>query len=429
MRKQIILPKLEPWQKDVFDAFEQDYRGKIFVCKARRQCGKSVLAEILLIKFALERVTTNVVVEPTMAQSRRVFKQIQNMLDGSGAIKSANSSLLIMEFVNGSEIIFKSAEQEEALRGMTVTGLLVIDEGAFIRDHIYDILFPTTDANNAPILIISTPLFEDGKFYDLFVDSDTISFDWSEYDTSKFLSPEKLEYYRKTVSPNKFKSEYLGEFITDGSYVFGNIRPCVRECNGIPKYGGIDWGTGNDGDYTVITLMDEKGNVIKVESMNNLDSTQQVSLIAQAINSNPSLLKVQVELNSIGRVFYDHLKKAVNKPAIIEGFNTTNESKRRVIEQLVTAFQTGAISIPDDAELITELQHYAVEKTAKGYTYNGVSGYHDDYVISLALAYDLIKNTNGAYAVSFKKPKKQLHIKDIQKMNDLLRKQNQSENQ
>ena len=216
----LILPKLEEWQQDVYDAIKPE--GGIYVIKSKRQIGKSCLAAVLLIEMAFKKVCISVIVEPTQAQSRRLYKQIVNMMEKSGLIKSANSQLLTIEFTNGSELLFKSAEQKDALRGFTVSGWLIIDEAAFIDDDIFEILFPTTDANNAPILIISTPLFCSGQFYELYTrgingDSRIMSFNWSLYDTSKYLPKEKLEYYRNTLSPLKFRSEYLGEFIAEGS--------------------------------------------------------------------------------------------------------------------------------------------------------------------------------------------------------------------
>lgn len=406
---EIILPKLEPWQRDVYDKFERKYHGKTFVVKARRQVGKSILAIVLLIKFSLFKKCTSVLVEPTLNQSRRVFKQLCDLLQGSGIIKSANGSLLTIEFINGSEILFKSAEQQEALRGMTVSGILVIDEGAFIPDDVYETLFPCVDAHRAPILVISTPLFTDGKFYQLFNNENCVVFDWSKYDTSKYLSPEKLEQYRKEMSDIKFKSEYLGEFITDGSFVFSNINKCIKSSIKQPIYAGVDWANGNDGDFTVLTLMDEDGVVTNIFSFNNLEPSEQINKLSSIINSKDTLKKVQVEQNSIGTVFADYLKKAMRRPQILTLFNTNNESKRRIIEQLVTGFQNEKVGIPDDKELIRELNHYAVEKTPKGgYTYNGL-GAHDDLIISLALAYDLVADkTTGTYTISFKTRKKSL---------------------
>ena len=407
MVKEIILPDLEPWQREVYDGMEGSRNsGKRFIVKARRQCGKSILAIVMTIKFSLEKKGVSVIIEPTQAQGRRVYKQIIDCLDGSGCIESANSTLLTITFTNGSEILFKSCEQDtDALRGFTVSNLLVIDEGAFVPSDTYNILYPTTDAHNAPILIISTPLFMNGEYYNLYMeglgDSDMVnSYDWSKYDTSKYLSNDKLEYYRRTVAPLKFKSEYLGQFIAEGSYTFGDIMKSVddEKKRGLPVYGGIDWGTGADeGDFTVLTLMDDDMNVTEIQAFKNLDSVEQIDRIARTLNAYPTLKRVQVEMNSIGRVFYEHLKKKTK--VTLKEFTTTNETKRRIIEQLIEAFNTEEITIYYDEELIRELQHYAVQKTGKGYTYNGADGVNDDYVIYLALCYDTAKKKNNAFQI------------------------------
>lgn len=400
----IKLPKLEEWQMDVYTAVNNGGKD-IFVVKSKRQVGKSVLAVCLMIKYCLSSKCISVCVEPTQAQSRRVYKQVCDFLEGSGAIVGANATLLTIQFANGSELLFKSAEQRDALRGFTVSGILVIDEAAFIPNDIFEILYATTDAYSSPILVISTPLFCSGEFYELYMrgingDARVMSFNWSLYDTSKYLSADKLEYYRNTVSPLKFRSEYLGEFITEGSYLFGDIIKNIKTYKEIsrPRYGGIDWATGNDGDYTVLTLMDDGGVVTDIYAFKDTLPTEQIKRLSEIINQTTSLQAITVEMNSIGSVFYDNLRKEINVPIIC--FNTTNESKRRVIEQLINAFQSNLIWIPNDDELIRELQHYAVEKTKTGYTYNGADGVNDDYVISLALAYETYLKKMGVFNFS-----------------------------
>ena len=403
---EIIFPKLHKHQRDVYDAVISDNgAGGIYVVKSKRQCGKSFVASLILIYFSLNKKDTiSMLIEPTLNQSRRMFKDITKMLEGSGIIKNANQSLLSIDFINGSEIIFKSAEQYDAIRGYSVSGILIVDEGAFIRDDVYEILFPTRDAHNSPMLIISTPLFCDGYFYRLYKSSNSTVFDWCDYDTSMFLSDEKLEHYRNTLSELKFRSEYLGQFITDGGYVFKNISKCVLSdsiVTGDPVCVGIDWAVGNDGDDTVLSLLDANANAVEFIRLNNMSPVEQISTIVNKLNTMPTLKKVVVEQNSIGNVYLDMLKHKYSRHSIITKFNTTNESKRRIIEQLATAFQNESVHIPNDRELINQLQHYAVEKTAKGYTYNG-QGAHDDYVMSLAMAYDAL-TAKSAYCVSFKK--------------------------
>lgn len=403
---EVIFPKLHKHQRDVYDAVIGDNgAGGTYVVKSKRQCGKSFVASLILIYFSLnKRDTISMLVGPTLNQSRRMFKDITKMLDGSGIITNYNQALLTIDFVNGSELIFKSAEQYDAIRGYSVSGVLIVDEGAYIRDDVYEILFPVRDAHNAPMIVISTPLFCDGYFYRLFTSRDCKAFDWCKYDTSMFLSDEKLEHYRNTLSDLKFRSEYLGQFITDGGYVFRNITKCVLSDLGNvgdPVVCGIDWAVGNDGDDTVLSFLDANANAVDFIRLNNMSPVEQIGTIVNKLNTMPNLKKVVVEQNSIGNVYYDMLKRQYSRHSIITKFNTTNDSKRRIIEQLATAFQNESVHIPNDRELINQLQHYAVEKTAKGYTYNG-AGAHDDYVMSLAMAYDALTSKNN-YCVSFKK--------------------------
>lgn len=404
---EIKFPKLYEWQEEVFNDVK-DNKYEIFAVKARRQVGKSIVAISILLYFAFKGKSLSVCVEPTLKQSRRVYKQIISALGGEGcpAIKSANQTLLSIEFTNGSEIVFMSAEQEDALRGATVKkGILIIDEAAFIKDSIFEILYPLVDANKCPVMLISTPLFMSGEFYKKYTEGleENIvkSYDWANYDTSVFLSKEKLEYYRKNVSPLKFQSEYLGQFIAEGSYVFGDIsKVALGYSDADPVYAGIDWATGSEnGDYSVLTMLDKDGKVTGITAYRNMTPTEQIDRFAEIINRTPTLKCVQVEINSIGSVYYDMLKRKVNVD--LKKFNTTNDTKRRIIEQLITAFENGKVQVPQEEELLHELQHYNVEKTKTGLTYNGADGVHDDYIMSLAFAYDLFLRGGMAFTISF----------------------------
>ena len=388
----IEFPKLTPWQQDLHDAMKNSHAsGKIYTVKAKRQVGKSIIAAIETIIMALEHKSISVILEPTMPQCRRVYKDIKSWTENAGIVSEFNNSLYEIKFNNGSEIVFKSAEQRDRLRGLTVSGLLVIDEAAFIPDDIIDIVFPWTDAHRAPVLLISTPLFKDGRYYNLYTSADnktSFSFDWAQYDTSVFLPPDKLDYYKSIMSPLKFQSEYLGLFIEDASFVFKNITGCIQKepANSQPVYCGIDWGTGSGADYTAVTMMDENGNFTDIIYFNNLSPDEQIKEVTNIINSKISLKSVRAELNSIGKVYFDTIKNRLSRPRIFTGFTTTNDTKREIIESLSVAIQNNAVTYPDDKELISQLQHYACEKTPAGkVTYNALSGHHDDIVISMAL--------------------------------------------
>lgn len=411
MRYEIKEPFLHPWQKDVYDEVKADGgKGLTYCVKAKRQVGKSILAIMVLLYFAFKNEgSIGVMIEPTLHQGRRVFKQLIKAIggDGSPLIKSANATLLEIEFVNGSQVIFKSQEQGESLRGITVSySILVLDEAAYLADDTFFILDPVVDATKSPTLIISSPQFQSGEFYERYLrgikGSDFVrSFDWAKYDTSALLPPEKLEYYRENMTEMKFRSEILGEFLSEKSYVFGDFAACTGYSSKPARYCGVDWSQGEDNDYTVAVFLDEDCRMTDIKMYKDFSPVELIGAIAADINGR-DIKVVNVEKNSMGHVYYDMLRRQVKSGVSIREFSTTNESKRRVIEQLIKAFETGEISILPDAELKRQLQNYGIEKLKNGgYTYNGQNGVHDDAVIALALAYDVAKKSTNKFRIGF----------------------------
>ena len=400
MRK-IILPKLKPWQRDGFDYLsKQKNSGRTLVVKAKRQVGKSWLATSLLLDYASLN-TVSAVIEPTIAQSRRMFKQIVKAVGRLGIIESANASTLEITFTNGSEILFKSAQQGDALRGFTVTGILIIDEMAFIEDETIDILMPLVDANNACILMISTPLFSSGRFYEEYISEglNKLVLDWNDYDTSCFLSATKLEEYRRRLSPNKFKSEYLGQFITENGLLFNNLQNCIGEAKNTKEiYIGIDFATGSGTDWTVISAVNQNGEQVFIKRIKDVPPTKQVEWLADIINSY-NVVKILAEKNSIGAVYIDMLKKKIKIP--ITNWTTTNKSKKDLVTTLQLALENNQITILGDEKMLDELRKYQAEVNIRTNTvsYNASVG-NDDDVIALMLAYKAYKGTLGTYSIS-----------------------------
>lgn len=214
------------WQKDIIKGV-LEFPHDIHVVKSKRQTGKSVTVETVLMFFAINKMNScSIAISPTLNQSRKLFKEIKRGVQDIPIYHSSNASTLEINFTNGSSILFKSGEQGDSLRGNTVSGILCIDEAVFIKDETIFECFPFVDANKAPILMTSTPKFKTGVFYDFFEKGKSGTkgyhlYDINNYDTSVLLSPERLEMYRNSMAPLVFASEYLGHFIEAVSSVFG----------------------------------------------------------------------------------------------------------------------------------------------------------------------------------------------------------------
>lgn len=404
----IKMPHLALHQQDVFDRVRHAYgTGHTFVIKSPRQCGKTYFLKYVLLYYALAFPgSKSILLEPVGYAARRVQRELNKDLKKSKLVESSNMTDGYISFVNGSEIHFKSAEQGENLRGLTATGILVIDEASYIQDWIYEICLPFCNVARAPKLIVSTPLFKEGFFYNEFSDKDNTCFDWNRdrYDFSAFLSQEDIDKYRKKYTKQKFMTEIMGQFIEAMSEVFGNFKACVvTPVDMKPVYGGIDWGAGAENDETVLTLMNKDRQVVYRWATAEMEPTAQIEALASVINSFPSLKAVYIEKNSIGNVYLSMLRKKVGNIALIRAFDTTNEQKREIIEQLIVAFEQRTIGIDNDPILWAQLAGFAVKKIKKGYTYgNDKDKTHDDRVLSLAFCYSLFEN-KSAGTIGFSK--------------------------
>ena len=82
----------------------------------------------------------------------------------------------------------------------------------------------------------------------------------------------------------------------------------------------------------------------------------------------------------------------------IDGLKFTSSSKQQIMEGLANAIQQGRIRFPDGV-IVKELEVFEYQFTANGVKYSAPSGFHDDCVMALALAWNnfSIKRGNGRY--------------------------------
>lgn len=321
-----------------------------------------------------------------------------------------------INFSNGSQIIFLSAESDiAALQGYTVKngGVLIYDEAAFIRDDVFFALAPTTQVYKSKTILTSTPRWRYGLFYEHFVEGlhpngHVYSHDWGG---KTLLTPEKLAFYKKNLPENLYRNYYLGEFTDFGTGVFGDLSKCISDdytepyqgtfnSSGVKCYFGIDWSTGSGKDETSITVFNSLKQMIYIEHFNNLDETQTIDRIAELVfQFRPA--KVQVELNSIGKIFFGLLQKKIAKLNIntsIVGFNTTNESKNKLVNKFQVAVQSEDVTILNDEKLIYQMNIFESKPTNGGkVTYAAANNGNDDLVMSTLLAFDCI--SSGSYNI------------------------------
>ena len=409
--------KPKPWQKVVHDAITAagPKADAVFVAKSPRQIGKSLLIEMELLRHAMNyKGSVSICVSITFPNCSKIFKELEAGIAGTGLMAQCDKQALEITLINGSKIIFKSAQQRESLRGYTIKrgGILAIDEAAYIPDEIFGTILPWTNVHHANTLIVSTPRIKQGTFYEYYTEgmngSKFIkSFDLSKFDTSEMLSPEKVELYRRKMSKRQFLTEILGEFSDSGAGVF-DISKDIWLKEPVTSYTdisiGIDWATGSGNDDTVLSGFDLSGRQVMLHRTNQLSPTEQIDWIVDIINriDRHRIRKIVCERNSIGTVYLDLLKKRL--PGYpIEEFVTSNSSKRDIIEHLISRVDNETIKLINDKEQYLQFGGYALEITSSGaVTYNGLPGVHDDIVLADAFAIrGITELESNTYAISF----------------------------
>lgn len=406
--KTIKTPPLFPWQKSIIGGVLKSPHD-IHIVKSKRQVGKSVTCEVLLLYYSINKMgSTSICISPTLNQSRKIFKDIVRTIQNLPIYKSSNATTLEINFYNNSTILLKSGEQQAGLRGYTCSGCLIFDEATFIPDSVVFECMPFADAHGCPVILTSTPKLKTGVFYDWYKKATEGEkgfhyYDINEWDTSILLPPERLEMYRKSVAPQIFRCEYLGEFIDAVSDLFGDVKKLVGTTITPSQniVAGVDFGTGNGGDDTSLTIMNDHKEVIKCYAFNDLEPLQTIDFIIDKLIFY-NVKKVVLESNSIGTTYISLLKRKISEKGLriqVIEFVTTNQSKREIIESLQVECLNGTIQIPNDNKLMLEMVGYEMQKTPNGHiTYNNSSdSIHDDMIISLALALYALKQ--GRYNV------------------------------
>lgn len=395
----VTLPRLYGWQKDTLDLIEAN-PGKWFIIKSVRQkSGKTYLLENLLIKTALEKPgSKSFMISPTNAQNLRIFTEISRAT--TDLLRKANGSSMLIEFRNGSVIQFRSGESGDSLRGYTVKrgGILAIDEGAFLSREVYEIVMPLVSKEGCTLVIASTPDSMDGMYYSLWSREDgVIRINWSDY-IDQMYSKEELDFYRSVYSDRRFRTEILGEFAVGEGTVFSGIANCVSPVELVQKgnlVAGIDFGSGNLQDSTVITFIDEDLQVIAQYDTNDKPPMEQIDWLARLLLDYKPV-RVLAEKNGLGSVYFDALKQ---KCPIVTPWITTNDSKTAIVDDLAAHIEKGRIKFqPKCEKLLEQLQVYRETQSSTGKrVFNAPPGKHDDFVISTALA--LKARKSGRYSI------------------------------
>jgi len=365
-----------------------DSNKRFIVVMCGRRFGKSELSQILGITEALKGGSV-AYVTPTYGLAQVFFERLTKTLPFKN-----NISKLKIYCPNEGSIEFFTGERLDNLRGRKFH-LVIIDEAAFIsdlEDGWNNSIRPTLTDYEGRAVFLSTPR---GKnfFYSLFMkqgENDWQSFKFSTYD-NPHINPREIDDARIQLPEVVFNQEYLADPAENSANPFGNafIRRCIKPLSAqtIVCY-GID--LAKSVDFTVIIGLDKSGNVAYFDRF-QLDWHNTKETIKRLPPA-----PIIVDSTGVGDpILEDLLREGVN----IEGLKFTSQSKQQLMEGLASAIQQAKIGFPEGV-IVDELDVFEYQFTANGVRYSAPSGFHDDCVVALALAWQNhnVKRGSGRYA-------------------------------
>jgi hypothetical protein len=367
-------------------------RFKVMDCG--RRWGKTITESNWLTEGAINEGGEHWWISPIFAQSKAVFREKVSAARRGGAdraFQDVSISELRLTYKNGGVEHYKSADNPDTLRGAGLKRV-VIDEAARCKRDVWEeVIRPAVSDTHGKVLFGSTPK---GKnwFYELWTrGQDPLQTEFKSWrfpsSDNPLIAESDIEHARESLPVDVFNQEYLAEFLDNSAGVFRNVKACSTSAPAGPV-AGQTYSAGLDlarlTDFTVLTVLDSAGQQVFMDRFNLLDWAIQKRRVIDTVTSynNAPLL---LDSTGIGDPIYEDLRAA---ELDVDGYKFTNESKGKLIEGLMLAFEQSRISILPDATQRNELDIYEYTINRSGtVSYNAPEGYHDDCVISLALAW------------------------------------------
>jgi hypothetical protein len=304
-------------------------------------------------------------------------------------VDKKNDSELAIYYKNGSIQRFVGAEDPDKHRGTNPVDV-VFDEYSEQSERIWTEIFqPVLRENKGTATFVYTPKGKNHswKLLQLAKQQENWYVDvQSVHDTHMFTDSE-LEEIRLNTPMALYQQEYECSFLESASSFFRRTRENVYDASGEAIDGhqyqlGIDLAKYQD--WTVITPFDlNTFQVLPQDRFNQVDWNLQKARMQVAWHRYG---KGQVVADATG-VGDPIVEDMINHGMSVQPFKFTEQSKKDLLTHLSILLEQDKIKIPNDPDLLAELDAIQWELSDTGKTRIGtVSGMHDDRVMSLALA-------------------------------------------
>jgi hypothetical protein len=373
--------------------------------------GKSYGCSIRIVKEAWDNPNTlNWWVAPSYAQSKMAYLLVKRLLHRDMYIEYKADLRLELVSPDGqwhSTIEFKSADNDDNLRGFAVN-FFIIDEAARVSREAFDSVLTTTTQTDGRGIVISTPkgrnwfydVYQWGEKHKLMPGEPDEHPEWMSIRMPTWanptVKPSRIALMRKNMPQEVFEQEIAARFLLDGAGVFRNVDGCIKhglyDASGRPIWekpqSGHRYVMGVDlarkKDFSVITVVDAvRKHVVYWDRFQDPSwAVQKSKIVSVAKQFNNAW--IWMDGTGLGDPIVQDVR---NAGCHVECYIISNRSKQDMVERLRTSIEFQRISYPIIPTMIKELKAYEYDVGATGnIKYSAPSGQHDDTVISLALA-------------------------------------------
>ena len=216
-------------------------------------------------------------------------------------------------------------------------------------------------------------------------EQDWESFKFSTYDNPTIPASE-IDAAKFQLPHSVFEQEYMANPAENSANPFGSefIKKCISPISGrIPVCFGID--VAKSVDWTVIIGLDDLGYVCYFDrfQMDWHNTKENIKRLPKA--------HALIDSTGVGDPVLEDLQRSGMQ---IEGLRFTSSSKQQLMEGLSSAIQQKLIRYPEGV-IVDELNIFEYIFTNTGVRYSAPSGFHDDCVMALALAWSNYNTKRG----------------------------------
>lgn len=333
-------------------------------------------------------------VMPTFSQCKKVvWDEMVKEHVPMEIVKKMNASELAIYYKNGSIQRFVGTDDYRNLKGINPIDV-VFDEYQNVDPRAWlEVVKPILSQNGGTVTFIGTPQGHN-QLWDILQYAKQNPNSWfcsvKTVDDTNAITEKALEIDKGIMPESLFLQEFYCSFSEGAGSFFKNIQSCLYEADDYPNpkhFFNLGADLAKYNDFTVLTPFDLcTFEVKKQERFNQVDWNFQ-KLLIESTARRYNNAKLKIDRTGVGDPVVEDLERRGLNIGDDGAIVFSTRSRRDLLDNLSILIQQNKIKIPNDPELITELEAFQFVLNEHGkIEVKGRKSVHDDRVMSLALA-------------------------------------------